>query len=239
MINGLIFISLQHSNRKELQGIKPEHANTYASYLLGEHCWMLIARDNEGHTIASPNWKLVIKYELAIRKKAYNLMNDEGTPFLQAMEMACKDSLTKDRAFITPLAISAAAAKHVEIGSSSLKRPADFDRGHDGGEHGGKNRGGKKGKVTGKGKGKGKGKGARSSSKGPQIPNGCARTTPDGHLICYGYNDPATRCRNPRCSFAHLCGICFQKHPLYACQGKTKFADSSKAQADNQGGRTQ
>ena len=238
MINGLIFISLQHSNRAEIQGIRPEYANTYAGYLLGEHCWMLIARDNEGHTIVSPNWKLVLRYELAIRKKAYNLMNDDGTPFIQAMEIACKDSLTKDRAFITPLAISAAVgSKNVEVGSSSHKRPADFDRGNESGDGGNRTRSGKKGK--GKGKGKNKGKGGKSTSRGPQIPNGCARSTPDGHLICYGYNDPATRCRNPRCSFAHLCGICFQKHPLYACQGKTKFAEGSKSSADTQGGRVQ
>jgi hypothetical protein len=238
MVNGLIFISLQHSNRAELQGIRPEYANTYAGYLLGEHCWMLIARDSEGHTIASPNWKLVLRYEMAIRKKAYNLMNDDGIPFIQAMDTACKDSLTKDRAFITPLAISAAAgSKGVEIGTSSLKRAADFDRGSESAEGGIRPRGGKKGK--GKGKGRGKGKGGKAAGKGPQIPSGCARSTPDGHLICYGYNDPATRCRNPRCPFAHVCGICFQKHPLYACQGRAKFAEGNKPPADTQGGRTQ
>ena len=236
MINGLIFISLQHTNRKELQGIRPEFANTYAGYLLGENCWMLIARDSEGHTIASPNWKLVLRYEMAIRKKAYNIMYDTGTPFATALEEAWKDTLTKDRAFITPLAISAATgSKQVEIATNNLKRPADFDRPNDY-EGGGRGRGGKKGR--GKGKGKSKGRGGKGGSKGLQIPSGCARATPDGHLICYGYNDPATRCRNPKCSFAHLCGICFQKHPLYACQGKTKFAEN-KPNADTQGGRSQ
>jgi hypothetical protein len=101
---------------------------------------------------------------------------------------------------------------------------------------------GHKNKAKAKG-GKGKGGkrfkgGGGAGGKGLEVPKGCARTTPDGKFICYGYNDFNTRCRNQQCPFyaGHVCGICFQKHPMYACQGKQKFQEAAKG-PETQGGK--
>ena len=238
MVNGLVFIAMQHTNRQELQSIRPDMANTYASYLLGEHVWMLIAKDEEGHTIASPHWKLVIQYEYAIRKRAYAWMNEEGVPFNEALKRACLDPLTKDRNFTTPLAISAATgSKKVEIGYGTKRSATDLDKPKY--EENSSSKGGGKGKGKGKNKGKKlKGGGGGKGGGNLTVPSGCARATPDGRAICYGYNDFGVRCRNPKCSFLHVCGICFQKHPLYACQGKGKFAsESPKPETQGSGGK--
>ena len=237
MINGLIFISLQHTNRAELQGIKPELANIYSNFLLGEQVWALIAQDEQGRTIATPNWRLVLQYELSIRKRAYRDMHETGTPFADALKDSWNDVLTRNRYFITPLAISSSTgSKSIEISSQSYpnKRPAAET------ESGTDRNGSRKG---GKGKGKGKGKGGkrqRMNGKSLEVPKGCARATPDGRFICYGYNDFNVRCRNPSCPFiqGHVCGICFQKHPMYACQGKQKFQqEGGKQSPETQGAK--
>ena len=237
MINALIFISLQHTNRSELQGIKPEFANTYASYLLGDQVWSMIAQDENGHTIASPNWRLVLQYEFNLRKKAYRDMCEQGTSFTQALRSAWDDVLTRNRYFITPLAISSSSgSKSIESNPSVSKRAAP------GNEAFTDRQTGQKKNAKGKGKG-GKGKGEKrfkGGSKGLEVPKGCARTTPDGRFICYGYNDFNVRCRNPQCAFGtgHVCGICFQKHPMYACQGKQKFqTEATKTSPETQGGK--
>ena len=224
MVNAMVFLSLQHTNRHELKDVKPDLSGQYASYLLGDHVWSFIAKDEQGCTVATPNWPLVIQYEMAIRKRAYREMAERGIAFGAAMKESWLDPLTKERFFTTPLSIaSATGGKRIEISSSS-KRPLEEQQ----------HQTTKKPKGQGKwqhkgGKGVKGGKGGKGG-KGPplEIPKGCARTTPDGKFICYGYNDKAVRCRNPRCSFEHCCGICFGRHPMYACQGKAKFNGGDK-----------
>ena len=132
---------------------------------------------------------------------------------------AWKDSLTKERSFFTPLAISAATGnKPVEMTTVGVKRQLPDNEKRSQSENKRMRR------PDTKGKGKGKGKGNKTKSEGRQAPNNCARTSPDGKSICYGYNDPVNKCKNQNCSFAHVCGICFLKHPMYACQGKGKFS---------------
>ena len=234
MINGLVFISLQHTNRKELTGVTPELANKYCAFLLGDHIWGFIAKDEEGRTIASPNWNLVISYEMAIRKRAYKFIYEDGQSFPEALKQAWYDTLTKDRHFTTPLAIAAATgSRKVDI-SGGGKRAYEVE---ESGQRkalrntSGKAAGGGKGKSRGGGKG---GKGSGRGSKGLEVPKGCARTTPDNKPLCYGYNDFKVRCRNPKCAYEHLCGLCFQKHPMYACNGRSKF--NSEKKPETQGG---
>ena len=38
MFTGLVMIALQHTNRKELQGVRPSLLHSYVGYLLGDHC---------------------------------------------------------------------------------------------------------------------------------------------------------------------------------------------------------
>ena len=230
MFTSLVMIGLQHANRKELQGVRPALLHSYVGYLLGDHCWQLIAVDSEGHTVAAPQWNLVLKYEHAIRKRTYRVMQTSGMPFELALKESWLDTLTKERAFTTPLAISAATNKSVAMsvadqGSKPVKViQVGFKK-----TKGGKgNAGGKGGKPGhGKGGGKGgsaksggsKGSGGKGQGKGRRPPAGCAEKTPDGRSICFGYNDWGVRCNDRNCWFVHCCGICFQSHPMFNCRG--------------------
>ena len=240
MFTGIIFISLQHSNRKELCGFTPDFVHKYTAYLLGEHCWGLIAKDNDGNTIATPHWGLVVKYEYAIRKKAYREMNDTGKDLRTCLREAWLDPLTKERHFSTPLSISASSGSHtIQMTSAQLALKRPYEQHEETGSGKGRykkvkdNKAGKGAGKGGKGAGKGSGK-ASGKGAGKSIPKGCAPKTPDGRAVCYGYNDKELRCRKPDCNFLHVCGGCFQKgHPMYACRS------GNKGQLPNSGADTQ
>lgn len=248
MFNGLMMVALQHSNRSELQGFTPMFTQAYCQYLLGEHCWLLVAKDADGKVIAAPQWSLVVRYEMAIRKRAYRVMQDSGKALVLCIKESWLDPLTKERAFTTPLAI-AAATGHINVEMSSSSSSVAYNHGtagnnnnvrnihlkqDKGGGSGGKGRGRGQGKSQ-KGRGKsnkGKGKGSKSSFS---IPSGCQPKTPDGRSVCFGYNDAVVRCRNPECPFVHCCGRCFAKHPIYVCRGNQGAAPSVPAETQGQG----
>ena len=69
------------------------------------------------------------------------------------------------------------------------------------------------------GKGKGQGKGKENKGKGKAT--WCAAKTQDGKPICYAFNNPSEGCKNPKCTFAHVCGKCFALgNPLFSCDHK-------------------
>lgn len=227
MFNGLMFIALLHTNRAELQGITPTLSHQYSSYLLGEFCWDLVAKDNEGRTVAAPNWKLVLHYELAIRKQAYRWMMEGQGDFRTCLKRAWLDPLIKERHFTTPLAIASANGVNYVSMETPIKdrnkrslddsTPTPPRRG---------GRGGRKGGKGNKGKGNKGGKGRGAAGGGAK---GCASSTPDGRSICYGYNDSNQKCRRKGCNFLHVCGRCFQKHPMYACSGNGRQIPNAQA----------
>ena len=191
MRNAYMMIALKHTNRMELQGDYGRVFEEYKDYLLGEHVYGLNARDAEGYTIAAPPFKLVLAYEKAIRKDAARRMNQEGVAYPVALKQAWRDATTKERHFTTPLALSA-------------KRPAPAHAG--GGEPPQK-----------KQKGEQKGGKSKSKGKGKQMA-GCASHTADGKPICYRFNTPGEKCKEKKCKFAHVCGICFSSaHTMYQC----------------------
>ena len=223
MINGLVMISLQHTNREELQGMLPSFRESYCDYLFGEYVWQFIAKDSEGNTVATPNWSLVLQYELAIRKKAYAEVQQSGDRLHVCIRRAWLDPLIKERSFTTPLAISTAAGTRVTSTIPVLKTVLKSNS--DGGGKGkgaGRGRGRNQGRAQGRGKGKGKGGGL-------SVPAGCSAKTPDGRPVCFGFNDPAVRCKKSNC-FEHVCGRCFAKHPLYQCPGQRQAAPLGETQ---------
>ena len=246
MFNGLIMIAMQHTNRSELQGFTTTFIHSYAEFLLGEHCWGMIVKDAGGLTVATPSWGLILTFEHAVRKKAYKTMQETGRQLHTCMREAWLDPLVYQRSFTTPLALTAATGKTVHetskasytgsnntgsnhagsnntIINSHVKIKNGRGRGQPKGQGGKSNRGkGSKGNSKNSGRGFGKG--------GLEIPAGCAARTPDGKALCYGYNDANVRCRKSDCSFLHLCGRCFQKHPIYACSG-----NRGAPQAETQG----
>ena len=159
MQNALLMMRLKYTAREEIADVEKDVFDKYKDYLLGDFCWGLASTDLHGNQIHTPPWSLVISYEQAIRKKAYSLMTLEGLTFDKALPAAYKDPVTKERHFITPLALYA-------------------KRAHPNSEYWGD--------WNPKGKGKGKGKG-KDKNKGKDTTKGAA-TTPEGEKICFRFN---------------------------------------------------
>ena len=210
---GLMMLGLRHSNKPFLQNITPQLLEDYLTYLLSDQCFYLQGKSAEGFVISGPSWSQLLIYEYQVRRRAWHEVQDNGTEFGKALREAWRDPSTRERYLITPIALSSAGGG---------KRPWDGGGGSDapkwpkggsgkGTGKGGKGGGGKGGKPAGK-----FGKGGKGGGKGNQ--GECANRTPDGKPICYAYNDFKARCRDSRCHFLHVCGLCFGKHPLYACK---------------------
>ena len=146
MQNCMMMLSIKHVSHEELKDIDKALFDRYKDYILGDYVWGLSSTDLRGNQIQTPPWSLVLSYEQAIRKKAFSYMQSETIRFGAALEKAWKCAVTKERHFITPLAL---------YSKRSCPPPGDWDpKG--------------KGKVKGKNdKGKGKGKG--TGPKGEKI----------------------------------------------------------------------
>jgi uncharacterized membrane protein YgcG len=218
----LMFLGLRHTDKVQLTGITPQLAPRYCEYLLGEFVWGLVAKDPEGRTISAPTWNLITAYDLAIRKKAYRLMSEGTVDFTACLKDAWMDPTTKERHFTTPLSLAASTGQPAAVVYNANKRPfvqneswvpahsGKSGKGGKGGKGGGKGgKGGSSGKGGGKSEGKGKGKGMDQ----------CAALTPEGERICFAFNNSQVRCKKAGCFFKHVCGRCFQRHPIYQCKG--------------------
>jgi hypothetical protein len=106
--------------------------------------------DLQGNQIQTPPWSLILSYEHAVRKRAYSLMVSDHLKLGAALEQAWKCPTTKERHFITPLALySKRSNPSASWGDWNPKG---------------------KGKSTkGPSKGKSKGKGAASAPDGSKI----------------------------------------------------------------------
>eukprot|EP00435_Cladocopium_sp_Y103_P013323 s3632_g3.t1 len=105
MLHAILMLALKHSNREEIQDVTREQFEKYKDYLLGDYVWGLSSTDLQGNQIQTPPWSLILSYEQAIRKRAYNLMVTEHVRLGAALEQAWKCPTTKERHFITPLAL--------------------------------------------------------------------------------------------------------------------------------------
>ena len=210
-----IMVAMKHTNQTALAGLDPGFFDKYKSYLLGDFVLNLTAKNDRGEVIISPPWHLILAYEQAIRKKAcYDVNNGTMASFRDALQAAWKDPVTKERHFVTPLALtSAPSVQKRESDSGGLNNPKRWKGGQKGG-----------GKNT-----QSKGGGGKSSSS-----KGQART-PEGKAICFRYNDPKKKCTSKPCRFEHVCAFCFQRHPRYQCTGKGNQAYSAPRDTSGSG----
>ena len=115
----------------------------YKDYLLGDYVWGLSSTDLQGNQVQTPPWTLVLSYEQAIRKRAYALMITDHLRLGEALEQAWKCPTTKERHFITPLALySKRSYPNSNWGDWNPKGKGKTSKGH-----------GQKGKSKGKGNG--------------------------------------------------------------------------------------
>eukprot|EP00435_Cladocopium_sp_Y103_P032375 s1714_g8.t1 len=151
MLNCILMLSLKHTNREEIQDMTRDVMERYKDYILGDYVWGLSSTDLQGNQIQSPPWSLILSYEHAVRKRAYSLMITDRLKIGAALEAAWKCPVTKERHFITPLALYAKRSHP----------PANWGDWNPKGK-------GKSNKGT-SNKGKSKGKGAASSPDGAKI----------------------------------------------------------------------
>ena len=147
-------------------------------------------RDGRGEPLASLSWSLVISYEHAVRSKAMSLVR-KGSTFADALRASWEDPLVKERFLNTPLALE------------SLKRPSSAV---------GNDRQEQRAPAKGKGKGKNKSQGKNKD----KFRVDCKAMAPDGRKICFKYNQKGATCAK-KCPFTHVCGKCFENHPMYEC----------------------
>ena len=105
MLHCILMLALKHTNREEIQDMSRDTMERYKDYILGDYVWGLSSTDLQGNQIQTPPWSLVLSYEHAVRKRAYNLMITEHLKIGAALEQAWKCPVTKERHFITPLAL--------------------------------------------------------------------------------------------------------------------------------------
>ena len=210
-------LGLKHSNQTAFQGLTPQHIQSYLSYLLGEYCYGLIGRSATGETVSAPSWAQLLLYEQQVRKSMYKRMMEEAIAAPDALTLAWKDPVIKERHFTTPTALAAVtkkpfdsygqAAKASGKGGKSGKWNKQGPPGPYNGNKGGKGAGKGKGKFgQGKGKGKGEGKG---DGKGGRFGE------------CYPFNNHWERCTRSNCPFNHVCSRCGGKHPAYRCSNNS------------------
>ena len=159
MQNCLMMLSMKHVGREEIQDVSKDVFDKYKDYILGDYVWGLSSTDLNGQQIQTPPWGLVLSYEHAVRKRAYSLMLSERLMLGAALEKAWKCPTTKERHFITPLALY----------SKRSYAPSTNP-----------------GTGTWNPKGKGKGK-SKSTTKGGQKGSGSGQG-PNGEKICYRFN---------------------------------------------------
>ena len=136
------------------------------------------------HGVPVP-WTVVMNYEMEIRKKAFELVREEGFTLKRALQAAMTHEETRSLHFTIHLTLGGRRQGREDPGRKTGKGEGD-DKKKKGGKDKGK--GVIKDKVKTKGGGKGNGR-QRASMKGGLTVVG---STSDNRLICYAYNDGRT-----------------------------------------------
>lgn len=200
-----LFAQIKYPHKAVLTGLTPHSFQKFVDYILGEHVMGLQAKDSEGLVVSKPTFKSVLHYEHQVRKEMVRLGN-EGIQLQEALERARKDTVIKERHFITPTSLAAlVVAQDKRSDRSRSPKRGDTWRGS---WNQWQDRDWKKRQHSHKGKGGGK--------KGGGKKGGLHNKTPDGREICWKWNSQHERCRF-NCGRVHQCQICLGSHPMHAC----------------------
>lgn len=101
-----LFAQIKYPHKAVLTGLTPHSFQKFVDYILGEHVMGLQAKDSEGLVVSKPTFKSVLHYEHQVRKEMVRLGN-EGIQLQEALERARKDTVIKERHFITPTSLAA------------------------------------------------------------------------------------------------------------------------------------
>ena len=204
--NVWLMLGCKFPNRPWLAGLEPKHFVTYVEHFLSKKVHNL----EIGGTAVGPAWSITLAYEFECRRKAFELIREEGQTLVAALQAVVKDPEIKELHFTTSIALTSRTMSH----APPVPTPT-----------GGESKGAKRRRLASeraaaatspqptkpKGKGKGKEKGKAKGDK-----QELAWKTPDGRDICFAYNSPSG-CSGT-CSRVHVCRVkgCGKDHTLMA-----------------------
>ena len=222
-----IMVSLSQGGTNAASDVTPQLWQDYLKYLLGEKVAQLGFKDpaTGNHMGTAPSWRLLLSYELSIRRKALEDVTD-GMTYGAALRAAWKDSETKQVHFTTPLALELAMGRQKGgggsgSGSSGLHFPPALagmppQRALDDEPAGESKRQAQKRKeAERKAAAKRKAEEEAAAAAKKQKKEAHART-PDGKQLCFAYNG-GKGCKKNGCKSLHACRICFGEHSMRTC----------------------
>jgi len=166
-------------------GLTTNSFNALSDYVLGDKVLELKIPIHGVLGHLSPDWAIILQYELQLRRHAFKAVREDGRTINDAIQAAIRDTETKELFFTTPLALSGKVAG-VKRTSSHMDIPAVVP-------------GAGRPPRKGKGKGKGKGKSKKTSWSGQLRENPA-----NGKPICYAFNSLAG-CHVVNCPREHIC----------------------------------
>ena len=164
------------------------------------------------HGVPVP-WSVVMTYDVEIRKKAFELVREDGFTLKRALQAAVVHEETRSLHFTIHRTIGGRRQGREGKGRKPGKGGDDDTKKKKGGKDKGK--GVIKDKVKTKGGGKSNGR-QRASMKGGLTVVG---STSDNRLICYAYNEG--RDCDGSCGMLHICRVkdCGDNHPMVEHKG--------------------
>ena len=97
--------AMHQTSNPLLKDLRAHIFTEYCVYLLGKDVWSLAAVSSDGRQMAHPTWTLLSQYEHEMRAQACSLMETRGVRLDDAFRQAWCDQTTRDRYFLTPLAL--------------------------------------------------------------------------------------------------------------------------------------
>ena len=200
-----LMMQTKFPNRGWLQQLTPEAFDKYTTYLLGRKCHGLMVSSSSdiGESVPlNPPWSLVLQYDYQLRKSAFKQVREDNVSLKEALEVVVKDQELKELHFLTPLAHQAKRHSAVSPPPQPFKEQLKTNPVKEARKVRKAAARLLKQKANGKGKGGGKGKGKAM--------------TPDGRLICGGYNHPQG-CTYANCNRVHVCNRagCLKTEPAH------------------------
>ena len=215
MQNCWLFLKTKHSNRSWLADMDDRVFGQFADHVLGGDIYGIKASGSGGDTVG-PSWKMVLKYQQEVRKKACEFVS-EGQTLRNALRAAWQLTSLRDLYIVTPMALAPMQQKRAQP-DRAWDDVRKKKHKHNGGSPG---KGGSPGGSPGKNKGGGnKGGSPGKKGKGGQIDAGRKKNKVEGKPICYAWNNEGESC-NGSCGMAHVCQWCLStEHPAYKCTKK-------------------
>ena len=201
--NTWCYLAGKFTSKQYLRDLTPALFQKYTDYFLGPKCNSMEVPDALGRmTSLHPPWQVVLSYELACRKAAFEAVRDDDEQLSRALLRVIRDAELKEIHFTSPIALMGKTSKPVPPdappGLNKRQKRIEALR--------------LKGAPAGRPKGSPKGKG-----KGKEQPTDLETKTPDGRELCFQYSTPKGCSKGSACARVHACRVrgCTAAHPTH------------------------